>query len=141
MNAGQLQIERRTLGEITILDCTGRIVVRREAEFLFDAAAFAIERSRSVLINLARVSAIDSGGLGILVLLQRFAETFSSNLNFCNASFLVNEVFALTGLCNVLHLHRTEDDAIQSHFRNLGRVLPDPEKPRGARTAPEHSAA
>jgi anti-sigma B factor antagonist len=123
MNTGQLQIERRTLGEITILDCTGRIVVRREAEFFFDTVAFAIERSRSVLLNLDGVSAIDSGGLGALVLLQRFAETFSCDLNLCSAKPHIAEVISLTGLHQVLDLHRSEDDAIKSYFRNIERAV------------------
>lgn len=141
MNTGQLQIERRTFGEITILDCTGRIVVRREAEFLFDAAAFAIERSRSVLLNLSGVSAVDVGGLGILVLLHRFAETFSCNLKLCNANPQVAEIVALTGLRQVLKLHRTEDDAIESYFRNIGKALPHREKTEGFKTAPDYSVA
>jgi anti-anti-sigma factor len=141
MNTGQLQIERRTLGEIAILDCTGRIVVRREAEFLFDAVAFAIERSRSVLLNLDGVSAVDSGGLGILILLQRFAETFSCDLKLCNANARVAEIVDLTGLRQVLGLHRSEDDAIKSYFRNIGRALPDSCNAADLRIAPDYSAA
>jgi anti-sigma B factor antagonist len=138
MNSGQLQIERRTLGEMTILDCSGRIVVRREAEFLFDAAAFAIERSRGVLINLSGVSAVDSGGLGILIMLRRFAQTFSCDLKFCNASIHVGEILKLTGLTTVLDLYLTEQQAIESHIREVG-AIPGPEKPSGAAT--DYSAA
>lgn len=119
MNTGELQVERRTLGEITILDCSGRIVVRRETEFLFDAASFAIEHSRTVLLNLSRVTSIDSGGLGTLILLSRLAKTFSADLKLCGADGCVLELIKLTGLHKVLNLFPSEEDAIETCFNNM----------------------
>jgi len=123
MNTGQLHIERRTFGETAILDCTGRIVVRREAEYFFDAAAFAVEKSRSLVVNLAGVSAIDSGGLGLLVLLHRLAGIYSCDLKVCAAHGSVAKTISLMKLDTVLDVHRSEDDAIGSIFRNLGRCF------------------
>ncbi len=141
METGQLQIERRSFGELTILDCTGRIVLRREAEFLFDAAAFAIERSRGVLLNLAGVGAIDSAGLGILVLLRRLADTFSCSLKLCNAKPHIGEVISITGLDQVLQLHPSQDDAIENYFRNIGIAMPDHGNTDGFSSEPDYSVA
>src|SRR5579883_3059522 len=73
MTYGTLHIETRTFAEITILDCSGRIVVGAEADHLFDVVTSAMDKSGSGLLNLAGVSAIDSGGLGMIVLLHRYA--------------------------------------------------------------------
>ncbi len=128
MNTGELNIERRTLGEITILDCAGRIVVRRETDFLFDAVAFAIEHSRSVLLNLAGVRAIDSGGLGTLVLLKQMAGTFSCDLRLCAANGRVSEMITLAQLNKNIPLHRTEDDALMSYLRSIAKAPMGPRK-------------
>ncbi len=116
MTNEQLQIEKRTFGEITILDCSGRIVVARETDYLFHAVTSAMEKSRSVLLNLAGITAVDSGGLGMIVLLHRYALNSSCDLKLCNPSSRVSEVFALTDLHNVIDLHNDEDDAIEHFF-------------------------
>ena len=128
MKTNELSIERRTLGEITILDCAGRIVVRRETDLLFDAVAFAIEHSRSVLLNLAGVTAIDSGGLGTLVLLKQMAKTFSCDLRLCVATGRVREMITLTHLNKTIPLHPTEDDALLSYIGEIGKAATRPQR-------------
>lgn len=116
---GKLQIEKRTFGEVTILDCAGRIVVADETEYLFDTVTLAMEKSRNVLLNLAGVTAIDSGGLGMIVLLHRYAVNSLCELKLCAPSPQAWEVFALTDLHTVLDLHDHEDEAIENFFRDV----------------------
>ncbi len=119
MTSEELQIEKRSFGEITILDCSGRIVVARETDYLFHTVTSAMEKSRSVLLNLGGITAVDSGGLGMIVLLHRYAVNSSCDLKLCNPSSRVSEVFALTDLHTVVDVHENEDAAIENFFRDV----------------------
>jgi anti-sigma B factor antagonist len=109
-----LQIERRVFADITILYCNGRLVVRAETECLFDAVVAAMCRSRCVLLNLSGVTAIDSGGLGMLVLLHQFAAAALCDLNVCGLAGRPAELIELTNLHSVLDIYADENTALAS---------------------------
>ena len=65
-----LGIER--IGELGIVECIGRIV-RSEAAFKLRRAVTSLEDSRIIVIDLSEVSAVEGGGLGMLIFLERWA--------------------------------------------------------------------
>lgn len=138
MNTGELQIQRRTLGDVAILDCAGRIV-RIESDVFLDAVAFAIERSRSVLLNFAAVTAIDSNGLEMLFLVKRLSDAASCELSVCSANARVSKMLHLARLNTLLTIYRTEDDALRDVIDEIVKAPPPPKSAR--KTAPDNSAA
>jgi anti-sigma B factor antagonist len=63
-----MQMTERVVGGVTILDLTGSITIDQDAGRLKDKINSLIQQARtSVVLNLAEVSYIDSGGLGQLV--------------------------------------------------------------------------
>ena len=63
-----VQINERALGGLTILDLNGKLTIDNGAQLIKDKCeSLAFQRRTQVIVNLAAVPYIDSGGLGQLV--------------------------------------------------------------------------
>lgn len=65
-----LRIEK--IGELAVVECEGRIV-RSEAAFKLREAVMSLRHARIIVLDLSEVRAIEGGGLGMLLFLQRWA--------------------------------------------------------------------
>src|SRR6202011_795249 len=68
---GNVNIEN--IGDLAIVECEGRIV-QSDAAFKLREAVTSQEDARTVVLELSEVSAIEGGGLGMLVFLQHWAQ-------------------------------------------------------------------
>jgi anti-anti-sigma factor len=94
-------IERR--GNISVLHCSGRIDVGEALTRLREAVICELS-ARTILLDLARVTAIDAAGLGLLMFLHTRAAGRGCELKLCAPSPPVAGVLALTHLDTVLSL-------------------------------------
>jgi len=83
-----LKINVDNIGDLAIVECEGRIV-RSEAAFKLRDAVTAQVGARTVVVELSEVKAIEGGGLGILVFLQRWARDHNIRLKLFNPSQFV----------------------------------------------------
>jgi len=67
-----LSVHCQNIGEMAVIQCEGRIV-RSEAAFELRKAVSLQSDARIIVLDLSEVTAIESGGLGMLVFLQRWA--------------------------------------------------------------------
>ena len=67
-----LNVTVENIGELAVVECEGRLV-QGEAAFKLREAVTSQRDARIVVINLSDVDAIEGGGLGMLVFLQRWA--------------------------------------------------------------------
>jgi anti-anti-sigma regulatory factor len=67
-----LELEIEKIGEMAVVVCEGR-VVRSEAAFKLREAVTSQRDARLIVLDLSEVSAIEGGGLGMLLFLQRWA--------------------------------------------------------------------
>ena len=67
-----LNVSVENIGELTVVECQGRIV-QSEAAFKLREAVTSQTDARIVVLELSEVHAIESGGLGMLVFLRRWA--------------------------------------------------------------------
>jgi anti-anti-sigma regulatory factor len=65
-----LHIEK--IGELAVVECEGRIV-RSETAFNLREAVTSLRDARIIVLDLSEVRAIEGGGLGMLLFLQRWA--------------------------------------------------------------------
>ena len=65
-----LYIEK--IGDLAVVECEGRIV-RSEAAFKLREAVTSLRKARIIVLDLSEVRAIEGGGLGMLLFLQRWA--------------------------------------------------------------------
>jgi anti-anti-sigma regulatory factor len=73
------------VGEMAIIECAGRFV-RSDAAFKLRDAVTSQTDARVVVLDLTEMHAIGGGGLGILVLLQRWAQDHDIRLKLFNPS-------------------------------------------------------
>lgn len=83
-----LRIEK--IGELTVVECEGR-VVRSEAAFKLREAVTSLRNARIIVLDLSEVRAIEGGGLGMLLFLQRWAYGHDIQFKLFNPSRSVRD--------------------------------------------------
>lgn len=78
-----LTVHIDNIGEMAVVECEGRIV-RSEAAFRLRDAVTLQTDTRIIVLDLSGVSAIEGGGLGMLLFLQRWAQDHDIRLKLFN---------------------------------------------------------
>jgi len=102
-----LSVMSENRGNAAIFRCSGTIVVGQEAWALYNNV-ISQQDKRVVVLDLARVSRIDAGGLGVLASLEQWARVADVKLQII-PSQAVQELLDLTGLGSVLEIRPSED--------------------------------
>ena len=110
----QLKLIVRTVGDIVVVDCSGRIVFGEESADLRDTVKMVITQSKRIILNLAGVTYIDSGGLGTLVALYTTARNSGSSIKLANLTQRVGDLLQVTKLVTIFDVYDNEEKAIDS---------------------------
>lgn len=105
------------MGDITILDCNGRIVFGEEAAALRETVKTLIAQTPKLVLNLKNVNYIDSGGLGTMVGLFTSAQSSGGEIKLANLTPRVGQLLQVTKLVTVFDVYDTEDDAVRAFSR------------------------
>jgi anti-sigma B factor antagonist len=109
-----MQIVERAIGEVTILDLKGRLVAGDGDQLLIDAVNRLVQIGRrKVLLNLADVSYIDSGGLGAIVAKYITLHKRDGQLKLCNVRARSFRVLNITRLLTIFESFDSEADALR----------------------------
>jgi anti-anti-sigma factor len=117
-----LQINRRCVDDIPILDLAGRFLAwtDRDGSLLRTQLAKLISEGHvNVLVHLARVTDIDAHGLGELVWGSTLLRSSGGRMAFIAPSRWVRRLLALTRLDTVLAVYDSECQAITSDFHAI----------------------
>jgi anti-sigma B factor antagonist len=110
----QLKIDQRTIGGVLVLDCTGRIVFGEESVAVRDTVKQLMTTTNRMVLNLAGVSYIDSGGLGTLVGLFITARNAGGSIKLAGLTERVTDVLQVTKLLTVFDTYPNVDAAVKS---------------------------
>jgi anti-sigma B factor antagonist len=110
----QLKLNTRTVDGITVVDCNGRIVFGEESALIRDTVKKLISENNQLVLNLAGVSYIDSGGLGTLVALYTTAHNAGGAIKLANLTPRVGDLLQVTKLLTVFEVFDSEQEAIDS---------------------------
>jgi anti-sigma B factor antagonist len=110
----QLKLKTRTVDGVTILDCIGRIVFGEESAELREKVRGLIDQNNRIILNLADVTYIDSGGLGTLVALYTTARNAGGAIKLMKLTPRVDDLLQVTKLLTVFEVFDNEKDAIAS---------------------------
>ena len=110
----QLRMNTRTRDGVLIIDCIGRIVFGEESAALRDKAKGALAQNSKVILNLAEVSYIDSGGLGTLVSLYTTARGAGGALKLASLTQRVGDLLQVTKLVSVFEVYPDDQSAVHS---------------------------
>jgi anti-sigma B factor antagonist len=110
-----LQIEERVVGEVTILDLKGKIVINEGDEALRDKINSLIHQNRKkLLLNLENVPYIDSAGLGEVVRTYTTVSRQGGQLKLVNLTKRITDLLSITKLLTVFETFESEPEALKS---------------------------
>ena len=110
-----MHITERTIGDITILDLDGKLTIDDGAELLRDKVASVVFQDRKkVLLNLAGVPYMDSGGLGELVRSSMVARKANGAVKLMCLTSKITDLLTITKLLTIFDTFDTEAEALAS---------------------------
>lgn len=110
-----LNISTRQSGGVTIVDLSGKIALGESNRALHEAIKNIIdEGNKNILLNLGKVTLIDSSGLGELVAGYASAERNGGAMKLANLSDRFIELIHITKLYTVFDVYDNEADALAS---------------------------
>jgi len=116
-----LHMETQHRGDAIVLHCKGRIVFRDEAAALSHTVGELLQRTQHLVVELSGVEAIDSAGLGELVLLHMWAEGNRYSVKLASPSKRVRHLLQITNLALVFEIYDTVDDALAALQEKMRR--------------------
>jgi anti-anti-sigma factor len=108
----KLTLEAGHSGSAVVLHCQGRIIFRSEARALSTIVAEVLPSARRMVVDLAGVDSVDSGGLGELVLTHMWAEAAGYTLKFASPKRSVRNLFEITNLVSVFDIYGSVPEAM-----------------------------
>jgi anti-sigma B factor antagonist len=111
-----MKITERIVDTITLLDLGGRLTIGEGAQLLKDKNESLVFQGRNrVIVNLAAVPYIDSGGLGQLVACYTTLAKAGGRLTLVNVGTRNHDLLSITKLLSVFETFDTEQEAIASY--------------------------
>jgi anti-sigma B factor antagonist len=108
----KLSLDAGNYGSAVVLHCQGRIIFCGEARALSTILAEVLPSARRMVVDLAGVDSVDSGGLGELVLTHMWAEAAGYSLKFASPRKSVRHLFEVTNLVSVFDVYGSVPEAI-----------------------------
>jgi anti-sigma B factor antagonist len=111
-----MTITERKSGDVTILDVEGKILLGEGDVQLKRKIDELIERGETkLLLNLANVPYMDSGGLGEIVRSYTTAKRAGGDLKLLNATKRISDLLTITKLITVFEVFEDEAGAVKSY--------------------------
>jgi anti-sigma B factor antagonist len=112
-----LKIDTRATDGVTVVVCHGRIIFGDEAAALREKLKQVLSTTRQVVLNLADVSYIDSGGLGTLVGVYSSARASGADIKLSGLGQRLRDVLQVTKLVTVFEVYDNEQQAVAAFRR------------------------
>ncbi len=109
-----MEINRREVGEIVVFDITGEIDLYNAPEIKEKIKEEMNKNKVNIIINLDKVTYIDSSGIGVLISSLSNLKKVGGALKLINVYASVRKVFELTKLTSFFDIYDSEADAITS---------------------------
>lgn len=109
-----LDVTVRSLGSVTIIDLGGRITLGEATESLRDAVRQEAAKNPNIILNLAKVSYMDSAGLGEMVGAHTHVTNRNGTIKLLNAQKRLQDLLQITRLYTLFEAFTDEAAAIRS---------------------------
>ena len=110
-----IKIEERFIGSVTVLDIVGKLTIDQAAQHLKDKINSLLSQQRThIVLNLAHVSYVDSGGLGQLAASYGSVMKQGGALKLLNVSSRNHDLLSITRLVTLFESFDSEAEAVQS---------------------------
>jgi anti-sigma B factor antagonist len=124
----QLNLQNARFGNVIVIRCEGRIVAGDEVQALQTAIDRISLETQQVVLNLAHVNFLDSGGLGALVRFTRVLRRNHGDMVLCHLTPLLLQALKATNLHLFFQIRPSESEAVQSFSQRspAPSALPEP---------------
>ena len=111
-----MQIEERTVGDVTVLDLKGKMTLGEGDELLKDKINSLMNQGRGkILMNLEGVPYIDSAGLGEIVRTYTTVSRQGGTMKLVNLTKRITDLLSITKLLTVFETFDNESEALKSY--------------------------
>jgi len=119
-----LKTSTRSLGDVIIVDCAGRIVLGEETANLRHQVRDLLNESRRIVLNLTEVNYMDSSGVGTLVGLYLSARSAEGEIKVAGLTGRAKDVLQITKLGSIFEFYHTPEEAAATFNVQAGRTMP-----------------
>jgi anti-sigma B factor antagonist len=106
-------VKRKTIGDVAVFEVDARRSLGRRSPELLELSHMVMEQKEAkVLIDLSKVSRIDSAGLGVLMECYRHAIGKCGTLKLLNPSAEVQRALSVTKIDSVIETYFDENEAL-----------------------------
>ena len=110
-----LNIHERRIGDVTVLDMDGNIRIGGSNVALKKAIRSLVDEGRNqIVLNLARVTYIDSSGLGELISGHVTLNSKGGQIKLLNLTQRFHELMTITKLITIFDVYDDESEAVDS---------------------------
>jgi anti-sigma B factor antagonist len=110
-----MKIVERQVGDVTILDLHGKILIGEGDDALRDAVTRLVDGGKNkIILNLADVPYVDSAGLGEIVRCYTTVSRKGGKLKLLNLTKKIQDLLAITKLLTVFETYEAEGEAVNS---------------------------
>jgi len=110
-----MNIRQRQVGDVVVLDVSGKITIGVGDVAIRDAVQVALGGgARDILLNLQQASTIDSAGVGELVSAYTSVAHRGGKLKLVGLPPKINDILQITQLITVFEVYDTEPEAVES---------------------------
>ncbi len=110
-----MEITKRTIGDVTILDLDGKLTIGKGDVVLRDALLEVINNGgKNVVINLDKVKTIDSSGLGELIRCRVTATSSEAAIKLLHVNIKARKLLTMAQLVGVFEMFDDEALAVAS---------------------------
>ena len=110
-----MKIETRKVGDVTVLDCSGKITLGEGTMAVRNTVREILKNGgKKIILNLGDVNYIDSSGIGELVSSYTTVTNGGGQLKLLNLTKKIQELLAITKLLTVFQVYNDERAAVAS---------------------------
>ncbi len=109
-----MEIDIRDIDSVVVLDINGEIDLYNAPEIKSKITELMETGKKDIIINLKKVSYIDSSGIGVLISSLSNLKKAGGSLKIINVYDSVKKVFELTKLTSFFDIYGSEEEAINS---------------------------
>ena len=111
-----LRLESRPVGDVLVIQCTGRIVAGNDVYALHAQVGDSLAHHADVVLQLDGVEFVDSSGLGALVRLLQTARAKGGDLKLSRVPAMLRRSLEMTNLISQFELYDSVDEAITASY-------------------------
>jgi anti-sigma B factor antagonist len=110
-----MKVDVRNADDVIIVDLDGRLVLGVGDEILRDVVnELLAEDWKKIVLNLRKVTIIDSSGIGEVVASWKLAKRFGASLKLMRPAPQIQRTLRLTQLLPLLEVFESEEEAVAS---------------------------